>query len=76
MQSAVILTDLLTVNCAFSLLLTPPPYSVGRPFPEALAEETNFRVGYVMYPTLWGIGPTLVNSNTLLYSLVHSGTLW
>ena len=35
--------------------MTPPPPSGGLPLPEALAEETNFRVGYVMYPTLWGI---------------------
>ena len=56
MQSSILLTDLLTVNCAFSLFLTHPPYPEGRSIPEALAEETNFRVGYVMYPTLWGIG--------------------
>ena len=57
MQSSILLTDLLTVNCAFSLFLTPPPYPEGRPIPEALAEVTNFRVGYVMYPTRCSIVP-------------------
>ena len=56
MKSSELLTDLLTLNSAFSLFLTPPPFPGGLPVPEALAEEINFRVGYVMYPTLWGIG--------------------
>ena len=57
MQSSILLTDLLTVNCAFNLFLTPPPYPEGRPIPEALEEVTNFRVGYVMYPTRCSIVP-------------------
>ena len=36
-------------------LFTPPPYFHGRPLPAAVAEEFLFRVGYVTYPTLWGI---------------------
>ena len=60
MQYSVLLTDLLTVNSAFSVFFTPLPFPGGLPVPEALAEETNFPVGYVMYPTLWGIAYTRV----------------
>ena len=35
--------------------LYPPPYSQGLPLTASLAEDVLFRVGYVMYPTLWGI---------------------
>ena len=44
---------------AFNAFIYPPPFLPGLPCTPALAEDANFWVGYVMYPTLWGIDISL-----------------
>ena len=51
-------TTITTTSTTVNAFLYPPPYPGGRPPPEAVAGDADVRVGYITYPTLWGIGHT------------------